>query len=292
MVVVKLTVAIATLFSRVDCALQVARQLQAQDVDEIVIVVQAVERPVDVLIKPNGWPARTKIIVDKGQGISRSRNIGLMESSSDYLWIVDDDVEFVPGACGRAKHHLRLHAGSICLARIGFSDEPGQYTRLRPAGRLGKIHLCRANSIELMLPRGRILDGDLWFDERIGLGTSYPAGEENLFLFACHEAGIPIVDVGETLIRHPRIQAATGALGARDFNVIQVQGYLARQLGLLAPVMALRWGSRYLRRGNAWSVVTSLKRGFCSATIAELTKVCDNSVLKPPRGYELLCRPM
>jgi len=271
-----LTVAIATMAGRIESARQLSFALAGDAVDEILVVAQFPDGAAGFQANDPPWPDKVTLIVDEHRGLSRSRNIALREARGDHVWTVDDDVQFAPGACARVRELLKPHPCCIGLVRIGYSDGPGVLTSPRPVGRLGKLYLCRGSSIEMILPRRLVRERGLTFDERVGLGTRFPAGEENLFLFESDRRGLPVVDLGEVLIFHPHMRPRVGPVGEADLNLVKIRGHVARQVRHpLSFALALRWGIREFRRVGALRTLGHLFRGYLAGSTAALTGLPD-----------------
>ena len=87
-----------------------------KNADEVIIIVQGAEKLVH-----HSELASFNVIVEKRYGLSLSRNIGIENSSSDFIWFLDDDVYLFDYSIDKIKDHLNrnpsfdLHTIRICL---------------------------------------------------------------------------------------------------------------------------------------------------------------------------------
>jgi len=272
-----LTVAISTVADRWENAEMVAQSLRNQDVDQILVIIQKCNDTTIQLLAGNRNNSSYSIVADREMGLSRSRNIAIEKTRSDYVWTVDDDVEIVPQACARIKELVASPNDVIYLARVGNRDDVGSYTRPRKKGRIGWLYLCRANSIELILPVKEIGKRQLRFDTRIGLGTTFPTGEENLFLLNAVSLGMQVVDLGETLIRHPKIATPSKINRKDDERRWQVRGHIASKFGPpIAFALGIRWCARRFFNADFITACRNLLRGYKCKTVNVLTGIPDS----------------
>lgn len=136
------------------------------------------------------------------RGVARSRNRALDLARGRRLLLADADCTIVPnvaelvgGAFDRDPD-----AGAVTFQhRIEQGEVPPRRYRRR-SFRHGRFSIVRVASVEIALDRTAV--GDLRFDERFGLGTSCPIGEENLFLGALLRRGVPIRYIPEVVCTH------------------------------------------------------------------------------------------
>lgn len=141
-------------------------------------------------------------------GTSKARNLALQMAQYEYLVIIDDDVfvasdwlaNLVQGLAGESTKCVV--SGKVLPAGISDSsfapstrtdDEPAQYQ-----GRIGKDVLWSNN----MAMRRSVLKDVGLFDERMGPGTRFPAGEDNDYGFRVLEAGYKILYFPSAVVYH------------------------------------------------------------------------------------------
>ena len=126
------------------------------------------------------------------KGVSKSRNAGILKSEADICLISDDDLIYLdkalPGIIQAFEHHS--NEDIIAFKMLTPKGEPfKQYppVQQQQAKRLaGFYESILFNNPEIAFRRQSILNKDILFNEKIGVGSKFPLGEENLFLKACH----------------------------------------------------------------------------------------------------------
>lgn len=115
-------------------------------------------------------------------GLSRSRNRALDAAQGDILLLADDDVRYVDGFEALVREAFARHrdAAAITFQFIEEATRTPSKRYRRNVARHGRWSIAGISSIEVAL-RPLLLRGAR-FDERFGLGTAHPTGEEALFL--------------------------------------------------------------------------------------------------------------
>jgi len=115
---------------------------------------------------------------DLGKGLSRARNLGLMEAQGEVLGFPDDDCWYPDDLVERVLKTFEEHPDLGLLS--GLYSEPGKWNPRFPK-RPSKITIWNVfsciSSVTIFVRR-KALSGQPWFDERVGAGTDLPAGEE------------------------------------------------------------------------------------------------------------------
>lgn len=123
-----------------------------------------------------------KIILDKGKGLSCSRNIAINHATSDYVFLSDDDNKFcLPGV----KSTINLMVENSLDISIGRIKTEGGLDFKAYSEVLSKVSLKNAGSVsslEICIHLDFIKNNNLLFDERFGLGTNLPSCEEFIFI--------------------------------------------------------------------------------------------------------------
>lgn len=141
-----------------------------------------------------------------GKGLSRNRNncIKLVKSHSakGVFLIADDDVSFLSNFEYTIEEAFSVYpkAGIIAFKVQSNSSRPFKNYWKTPKS-IGITDIDRISSIEIA-GRMEILES-LKFDERLGLGTDYPSGEEVAFLSDGIKKGVIIQFVPEYIVSHP-----------------------------------------------------------------------------------------
>jgi GT2 family glycosyltransferase len=150
-----------------------------------------------------------RYIWSRERGVSRARNTGLRAASQPMVAYTDDDVAVGAGwlealvrplteggertvATGRVLPAPSEFAGAFASAIVD-RDEPAVYH-----GRLPRDVLLAGN----MAAFRTTLEGIGGFDERLGPGTSYPAGEDNDLGFRLLASGCRVHYVPDAVLYH------------------------------------------------------------------------------------------
>ena len=105
-----LTIVISTIDKNSDCFLKNFQFENLKDADEVIIVIQGVEK-----FSPNPILRPFTVISDSDYGLSKSRNIGIENSNSDFIWFLDDDVYLIEGSVKKLKNFFKLIAMQIYI---------------------------------------------------------------------------------------------------------------------------------------------------------------------------------
>jgi hypothetical protein len=195
-------------------------------IDEIVVVHQLLDNVDSKLYVEHrnylvSKYSQLKIFVDPGKGLSRSRNIGLLNVNSELIFISDDDNKFVKEGVISVRKHMDLHATDIVLGRvvtpdgIPFKDydKLDVNVKVRSSGSVSSIEMC--------LRREFITKYSLFFNEKFGLGTALPSCEEFIFLSQSIKFKAIIKRIDDYVNIHP-IESSGKNLS--DINIIKAKG--------------------------------------------------------------------
>lgn len=168
------------------------------------------------------------------RGLSRSRNLALVNSKADICLLVDDDEEFMPRYSQKILNAFERHkdADIIGFQAEGIEEVFKNYSGNE--GRVGYIRSMRMASVEIALKRKSLLEHHINFNENIGAGTKYKMGEENTLLFKSLSAGLMIYYVPELICRI-HIGASTW------FNGFDKDYFVSR--GAVFEAMSSKWAS-------------------------------------------------
>lgn len=138
-------------------------------------------------------------------GLSKSRNKALKFSDADICIVSDNDVYY--------------HENIKMIIEKAFHDYPDAdaitFQIQTPEGEMykdysskfcwhNKLSLAKVSSVEIAFRRNSILEKDIKFDEKFGLGSTYPTSEEYIFLADCLDKGLKIAYVPKIIAFHPK----------------------------------------------------------------------------------------
>ncbi len=154
--------------------------------------------------------SRVRHVRDRGKGLSRARNIGVVETTSDLIVFTDDDCEPDPDWLGTIVEALRndetaaIAFGSVvpvpCDPRDGFIVGYEPKRRQRLTGRLAKMR-DQGIGANMALRRQPLLDTGL-FDEMLGAGGYFPSMEDQEITYRLLRAGHAVLHVPESKVLH------------------------------------------------------------------------------------------
>jgi glycosyltransferase involved in cell wall biosynthesis len=163
-----------------------------------------------------------KVINSPEFGLSKSRNIALANATKDLLVIADDDVIFKSDfelKITRAFNHFKNPA------MVKFCSEKVENMEMHTDQKLRKntlnwLDILNTISIEIVVNRGHVSAKKIRFDERFGLGSTFGAGEEQVFLAQLKEAEMELCFEPEILVLHPQ-DTSTAKLSIKQKYYIQ-----------------------------------------------------------------------
>ena len=89
-----------------------------KNADEVIIVIQGLKEK-SVIPELSSY----KVISDENYGLSISRNIGIKNSSCDFIWFLDDDVVLIDDSIDKLKSHLEInYSFDLHTVRMKYLD--------------------------------------------------------------------------------------------------------------------------------------------------------------------------
>lgn len=164
---------------------------------------------------------KLKIIIDAGKGLSRSRNLGIKSSVSNLIFISDDDNKFIRDGVVAVREHMDSYNSDIVLARIVSPEGIPFKNYLNLKSQVNIRDSGSVSSLEMCIRKGFIDKNNITFNERFGLGTSFPSCEEFIFLSECIKASAIISRIDEYVNIHP---IESSGKNLNDLRIIQAKG--------------------------------------------------------------------
>lgn len=206
-----------------------------------------------------------KIIQSNELGLSKSRNLALKNANSDVVYFLDDDVELVKDFNQIIRDEFDKHPNADFVIFEHYNDSKIKKSWLRRIPFIPmKIKLMSVCSIEISGRMVFINQNKLTFNERFGLGSGVPIGEEFLFLSNAYEMGAKIVFASAAIVKH--FGSSSGYKYKTPQDVINrgtviAQGFtLGRSLVCL--IFALKSYRFYKRSFNFYSFFSLLLKGL------------------------------
>lgn len=125
-------------------------------------------------------------------GLCKSRNIGLSNVMTKYAYIMDDDVELDLDKVIELVQ--KMESDSVDVATCQFKYLDGTFPKKYSVKFFehDMLSSAKVSSIEICVNIESIRAHKIRFDERFGLGTDWPSGEEYIFLTDCLKAGLKV----------------------------------------------------------------------------------------------------
>jgi len=135
-----------------------------------------------------------RVICTDQVGLSRSRNMALEYATARVCAIADDDMRYEDGY---ADTILSAHAEYPEADVIAFQVE--RRNTSSPKSFRGRVHretylsCMKISSVEITFKRERVRSSGVKFNELMGAGAEFCAGEESIFLYDLLKAGLRIL---------------------------------------------------------------------------------------------------
>jgi len=206
---------------------------------------------------------KINFVFSKKTGLSKSRNLVISESCSEYIWFLDDDSFPNISDLKSVLHTLESRKSDIYIGQVRCSDSKGHYKNYKRF-RMGKLGLLRVNSIEIIINKKFVVNSGIEFNENLGLGTTNPASEENCFLLDLYNAGAEICYINKSIVSHPCKNVERQIRTKNNLNSIMLtKGFLANKVGgLIGLILMLYWQFRFFLIYKKASVFLNIAKGY------------------------------
>jgi GT2 family glycosyltransferase len=178
---------------------------------QIVVVDQSAEPHPEVASLGDARGCEVRYVHSTTSGLARARNVGLLEASEDVVVILDDDMLVQDDSlelllAGRGERGpMTITTGRLLAAppeRPGLTQPPGALTtRTEPEVFRGPQPRQVVPGPNVALPRRVLLEIGA-YDERLGAGTRFPAGEDHDLSLRLLDAGCEVRHVPEAVVLH------------------------------------------------------------------------------------------
>ncbi|MDE6480560.1 MAG: hypothetical protein K2L45_09840 [Muribaculaceae bacterium] len=142
-----------------------------------------------------------KLFVNLTKGLSINRNVALSLSSAPLLLISDDDVDYTEEGLRNVIDAFHRHKDMDIIAFRYTSMSHEKSYPSSPCNLDKPTKGYFVTSFEIALRRESV-QGKIWFNENFGIGAMFPAGEEELFIRDCLDAGLKGIFIPITIARH------------------------------------------------------------------------------------------
>lgn len=126
------------------------------------------------------------------RGLSRSRNMALLNAAADICVFADDDLEYLPNYKDIIIEQFQLNpdADIIRFQVEGIERKFKNYPK--KSGQINFMTSMRVSSVEVAFRLDRIRRFGMKFNNLFGAGSKYYMGEENIFLSECLRNGLKV----------------------------------------------------------------------------------------------------
>ncbi len=135
----------------------------------------------------------SKVFSVDERGLSRSRNLAIIESTADLICLADDDMEYTDTYANDIISEFNKHpdADAILFYVKPVNGRVGN-TKIKRTGRLKPLEYKEFCSVEIVIKRERLLAVNVWFNLLFGSGAKYKCGEETILLSELLKKGFKI----------------------------------------------------------------------------------------------------
>lgn len=232
-------------------AVAVRSMLRAGCVDEIIVVDQG-DQPLSLEAFPVAPPVQ--LLREQPRGLAAARNAGVRAARGEYVLFTDDDCEVDPGwvdgfhAAFALDERIGMVFGTVAAAEYDRTKGFVPAYRVKAlfvADRLSRKHLIEGMGACMAIRRSvwEALGG---FDEALGSGGRFKAGEDTDFAIRALAAGWHVAETPAAIVRHHGfrtwqegqrlIEGYMYGLGATNMKLLRVSGWRA-----VRPLAELSW---------------------------------------------------
>ncbi|AKA34990.1 hypothetical protein [Flagellimonas lutaonensis] len=170
------------------------------------------------------------VINSKTKGLSKSRNLAFAQVEKGIGVIADDDVRYLESTEDTIRKAFKDFPSCQIFTFKIVTPEGKDFKRYADQTFVhNRKSILKVSSISMAVNVKIIKDVDLSFDERFGLGSIYPTGEENIYLNDALKRGISARFIPKPIVVHepmssgktlsPKILWAKGAMFRRLYGV-------------------------------------------------------------------------
>ena len=273
-----LTIACSTLGNRLSDAIDVYHSLQA-DAEKIDFLIIHQIPHGDELSEKNKqiqqWlinESKIKYVPSYTKGLTKSRNIGIKNCNTKYIWIMDDDITFAANIISTVQNRLidsESNEKSACHTFESVKPSGAKRTRYPADGEaLNSKQLLRVASFEMILNKDKLLSNGVCFREDMGVGgNNINLGEESVLIADIRDMGGVTLHHSLVVLTHPEISTGVivdeknfyskGVVIKRCFNGFEKLFFYVRDVNRLLKNKKNEFGAIYYR----FKLIVALTKG-------------------------------
>lgn len=199
-------------------------------------------------------------------GISLNRNNALTMAEGDICFIADDDVTYTNDYINFVADYFKKHKDTdILIGKIQTGTREYKQYKNKPY-KISWDKIGSISSIEMVFRRKSVIDANIQFDCKFGLGSGlYNRGEEAVFISDCLKSKLRVCYVPQYIVNHP--YESTGKKIAFDYKEAQYWGSLFwRIFGyfsyLLMFPLSIKLYHRYKNTLSLWEFLKGYLHGI------------------------------
>lgn len=157
-----------------------------------------------------------RILFCKERGLSKSRNLALKNCKADFGYIMDDDVILEENSI--EKIVMKMVEDSADIGTSYFKYENGCFSKsnLSKPFKHDLFTTAKVSSIEMCIKIDSVKNNNIFFNEKFGLGTDLPSGEEYIFLSDCLKKRLNVNYYPICIGTHPNITSGDDFYSSSD----------------------------------------------------------------------------
>jgi glycosyltransferase involved in cell wall biosynthesis len=185
------------------------------------------------------------------KGLSKSRNRAIKHCDSDIALISDDDVDYFENVQEIVIKAFEKNPDADIITFQFLKDDNTLYkTNYKKETFWHDLYtLARVSSVEIAFKVDKIKNLNIYYDEQFGLGSTFPTGEEYIFLSDAFKKGLKILYVPVPILIHKEI--SSGGQFLNNDALIESKGALFfRIFGSKAYLISLVFAFRKYKLSN------------------------------------------
>lgn len=181
-----------------------------------------------------------RVIQLTSKGLSKSRNVAIKETKTEWVWFQDDDFLINETQLLSFLDSFLIDDADITLIRIGSLEEREKYYKnYTEYSKFSRLLSLKVSSIEIIARVNFIRESKIEFNEKLGLGTELPCCEENQFMLDSFDKGANVYFSGQTLCYHTTLPENRNVDYAKN---LQAKGFFLKNFSFpVALILILKW---------------------------------------------------
>ncbi|TFH68615.1 glycosyltransferase [Gammaproteobacteria bacterium LSUCC0057] len=196
-----------------------------------------------------------------GVGLSKNRNFGINFCSADYIWILDDDVSITDSSVSIITQYIsKLNNPDFITFKVNDPKGEGAFKSYsEKTFEHNQITVLNVCSIEIILSQNFLNYSKITLDERFGVGSTYPTGEENILLSDMLKSGAKGFFSPHFIVSHA-LESSGSLLGSS--SMAYSKGSLFKRLfGFKSYIIIIYFS---IKKYHEYKTHISFAKFFCS----------------------------